>query len=64
MAFMVIGMNIKELRLELGLTQEKMSLLFDPPIPLNTIKKWDSGISYPPAWVESLVLEKMRQSVK
>lgn len=52
-------MKIKEYREEMNLTQEEFSKLFNPKIPINTIKKWDSGISSPPDWVEGLIIEKL-----
>jgi len=54
-------LTIKEKRKELGLTQEQFSLLFDVPIPLSTVKKWDSGVSYPKPWCERLILDKLEQ---
>lgn len=54
-------MKIKQKRLELGLTQVQFSGLFNVPIPVSTIKKWDSGYNYPAPWVESLILEKLEQ---
>ena len=50
---------IKYFRKKLGFTQKEFSALFDPPIPINTIKKWDSGQKNPPAWVEGLIIEKL-----
>lgn len=52
-------MKIKEYREALGLTQKQFSELFNPPIPINTIKKWDSGQKYPTSWVEGLIIEKL-----
>lgn len=52
-------MKIKEARQAAGLTQKQFAELFDPPIPLDTVKSWDSGKYYPPAWSESLILEKL-----
>ena len=54
-------MKIKEYRKALGLTQKQLSELFTPPIPLDTIKKWDSGQKYPKDWVEGLIVEKMEE---
>lgn len=51
---------IKEYRLAAGLAQKQLSELFTPPIPLDTIKKWDSGKMQPPEWVEGLIIEKLR----
>lgn len=52
---------IKDHRKAAGLTQEQFSKLFTPPIPLDTIKKWDSGQRTPPDWVEGLIIEKLKQ---
>lgn len=57
-------MLIKDKRLEMGLTQSQFSQLFDVPIPLSTIKKWDSGFSYPKPWCERLILDKLEQIEK
>lgn len=53
--------KIKERRLALGLTQAQFSELFNPPIPIDTIKKWDAGIMQPADWVESLIIEKLER---
>ena len=52
-------MTIKEHRQALGLTQKQFSELFHPPIPIDTIKKWDSGKMTPTDWVEGLITEKL-----
>ncbi len=52
-------MKIKDFREKLGLTQKQFSELFDPPIPIDTIKKWDSGKMKPADWVEGLIIEKL-----
>lgn len=52
---------IKEHRKAAGLTQKQFSELFDPPIPINTIKKWDSGLSYPPVWIEKIIIEALER---
>lgn len=54
-------MIIKEYRESMQLTQKQFSELFTPPIPIDTIKKWDSGQKKPPAWVEGLIIEKLQQ---
>ena len=54
-------MTIKEYRKAAGLTQKEFSGLFNPPIPIDTIKKWDSGKMQPPDWVEGLILEKLKR---
>lgn len=55
------GILIKEYRQAAGLTQKQFSELFDPPIPIDTIKKWDSGKMKPPEWVEGLIIEKLER---
>ena len=52
-------MNIKEARQAAGLSQAKMSKLFD--IPTRTIENWESGTRKPPAYVEKLIVEKLMQ---
>lgn len=52
---------IKDYRKKLGLTQKQFSELFSPPIPIDTIKKWDSGKMHPPDWVEGLIIEKLER---
>lgn len=56
--------RIKESRVAAGLSQKKFSELFDPPIPIDTIKKWDSGKMSPPDWVEGMILEKLNSVIK
>lgn len=56
--------EIKEKRIALGLTQKQFSELFSPPIPIDTIKKWDSGKMQPPDWVEGLIIEKLEREEK
>lgn len=51
--------SIKEHRKAAGLTQEQFSELFD--IPLNTIKKWDAGISSPPDWAAKLIINELKR---
>lgn len=52
-------MNIKEARQAAGLSQAKMSSLFE--IPKRTIESWESGTRKPPAYVEKLIVEKLMQ---
>lgn len=61
---MSLNFRIKEYRKSLGLTQKQFSELFTPPIPINTIKKWDSGEMKPPDWVEGLIVEKLERIQK
>ena len=49
--------RIKAARKAAGLTQRSMSEKLG--IPRRTIEDWDSGKSYPPLWVEALLLEKL-----
>lgn len=53
--------TIKEYRQSMGLTQKQFSEAFDPPIPIDTIKKWDSGKMNPPKWAEKLIVEKLKK---
>ena len=57
-----IKMTIKEARQAAGLSQAKMSKLFE--IPKRTIESWESGERKPPAYVERLIIEKLRQMKK
>lgn len=50
---------IKDYRKLAGLTQKQFSELFE--IPLDTVKKWDSGKMKPPKYVEKLIIEKLEQ---
>lgn len=52
-------LQIKAARKKAGLTQAQMSVMFE--IPIDTIKKWDSGNMDPPYWAEKLILEKLQQ---
>ena len=52
-------MNIKEARQAAGLSQAKMSALFE--IPKRTIESWETGERKPPAYVEKLIVEKLMQ---
>ncbi|CCY10337.1 dNA-binding helix-turn-helix protein [Clostridium sp. CAG:81] len=51
--------RIKSARIAAGLTQSEMSKRFE--IPLDTIKKWDSGAYKPPEWAAKLLLEKLQE---
>ena len=51
--------KIKTARLAAGMTQAEMSEKYG--IPADTIKSWDRGKAYPPLWVESLILDKLRE---
>lgn len=50
---------MKEIRKEVGLTQKQFSELFNPPIPIDTIKNWDCGRKKPPEWVKGMIIEKL-----
>ena len=52
-------MTIKEARQAAGLSQSKMSALFE--IPKRTIESWETGERKPPAYVEKLIIEKLMQ---
>ena len=52
-------MTIKEARKAAGLSQAKMSALFE--IPKRTIESWETGERKPPAYVEKLIVEKLMQ---
>ena len=52
-------MTIKEARQASGLSQAKMSTIFE--IPKRTIESWESGERKPPAYVEKLIIEKLMQ---
>lgn len=50
-------MTIKEARKSAGLTQKRMSDLFE--IPLRTIENWEGGKNKCPKWAEALIIEKL-----
>lgn len=54
-------MSVKEYRKAMGLTQKQFSELFDPPIPIDTIKNWDCGRKLMKDWVEGLIIEKLER---
>lgn len=51
--------KIKTARLAAGMTQAEMSEKYG--IPIDTIKAWDCGRSYPQEWAETLLLEKLQE---
>lgn len=51
--------SIKEARKRAGLTQAKMSELFE--IPKRTIEEWDRGVRKCPRWAEILIIEKLEK---
>lgn len=54
--------KIKSARLSAGMTQAEMSEKYG--IPIDTIKSWDCGRSYPQEWAETLLLEKLQEENK
>ncbi|MFQ7137559.1 MAG: helix-turn-helix domain-containing protein [Ruminococcus sp.] len=55
-------MTIKEARLNAGLTQQRMSEVFE--IPKRTIENWETGKRNPPAYVEKLVIRELERIAK
>ncbi len=51
--------TIKEARIKAGLSQAKMSELFE--IPKRTIEEWDRGTRKCPHWAEILIVEKLER---
>jgi DNA-binding transcriptional regulator YiaG len=51
--------EIRQWREKASLTQQRMSELFD--IPKRTIENWEAGVRKPPAYVEKLIVEKLKQ---
>lgn len=49
--------KIKTARMATGLSQIKLANLLQ--IPRRNIENWESGINEPPAWVQTLLLEKL-----
>ena len=49
--------EIKKARVAAGLTQKEMCALLN--IPPRTLQDWEAGRRNPPAWAESLILEKI-----
>lgn len=52
-------MTIREARLNAGLTQQRMSEVFE--IPKRTIENWEAGKRTPPAYVEKLVIRELKR---
>lgn len=50
-------MTIKEARIKAGLTQQRMSEVFE--IPKRTIENWEAGTRTPPTYVEKLVVREL-----
>jgi DNA-binding transcriptional regulator YiaG len=55
-------LTIKEARLNAGLTQQRMSEVFE--IPKRTIENWETGKRNPPAYVEKLVIRELERIAK
>lgn len=51
--------TIKDARIKAGLSQTKMSEIFE--IPKRTIEEWDRGTRKCPHWAEILILEKLER---
>lgn len=52
-------MTIREARLSAGLTQQRMSEVFE--IPKRTIENWETDKRNPPAYVEKLVIRELER---
>lgn len=50
--------KIKQARLEAGLTQKDMSVIYN--VPVRTLQNWESGRSQPPIWAENLILKALK----
>ncbi len=46
-------MNIKEIRIQTGLSQSKFASMFD--IPVSTLKDWEQGRRTPPSYVVKMI---------
>ena len=55
-------MNIKDARIEAGLSRAEMSRRFE--IPVRTLEDWDAEKSSPPPYVEKLIIEKLQRISK
>ena len=56
------NISIKEARKSAGLSQARMSALFE--IPKRTIENWESGVAKCPEYVRKLIVEKLLQIKK
>lgn len=52
-------MTIKDARLNAGLTQQRMSEVFE--IPKRTIENWEAGKRNPPAYVKKLIIRELER---
>ena len=50
-------MEIKELRLQTGMSQPKFADLFG--IPLGTLRNWEQGIATPPSYVSEMIKNRI-----
>ena len=50
-------MDIKELRLQTGMSQPKFADLFG--IPLGTLRNWEQGIATPPSYVSEMIKDRI-----
>jgi len=50
--------NLKQARLDAGLTQKAMSEMFE--IPLRTIVNWELGERKAPPYTEKLIIDKLK----
>lgn len=58
---MVFSDLIKEYRQAKSLTQKQFAELFNPSIPVDTIKNWECGRKTPPEWAQGLITEKLER---
>lgn len=52
-------MTIRKARLSAGLTQQRMSEVFE--IPKRTIENWEAGTRKPPVYVEKLIIRELER---
>ena len=50
-------MNIKDARIQAGVSRAEMSRQFD--IPIRTLEDWEWGARVPPPYVEKMIVEKL-----
>lgn len=50
--------KIKELRMNLGLSQSKFAMHFH--IPVANVQKWEQGLANPPEYVEYMIEELLK----
>lgn len=54
--------DLKTVRINAGITQSKMSEMFN--IPLRTIESWESGKRRPTEWAERLIINELLKMSK